>query len=542
VNDPRQHGASPGDVLGVPRAASPRAANGRPSDLVGIGLVLAVALGIRLVGLSAHDFWYDEALEVVRDRLPWPRILLFSGGPDPPLFRVLMSPLARWSSSEAVLRAPSVLFSVATIWLVHRWIVRLGDARLALATAALLAVAPVQVYYAQEVSQYALAGMMAAATLLAMQRVLDRGTARDWLGFAAASVLSLLTYYGLVFLLLPVHLVLLRHVARARDAVQWRRFTLVVASTLVAVIVLVWAMLLRQYEQFAADHLRPLAAELSVGELFATLGRGFKRDVLGFFLRPWADVAPRWLLLPPLGLALLGAARQARGGVRCGVVPLVLAVALLAMGVANALGFYPFGARYAFFLSPLLLVLVAAGVLWLLDRVRVVGLAAGVLVVAMQLAFLPNIGPLNPWVQPPYENLGRAIDWVVARGEPDTPVYLYYGSWAAYALYKTRLGAQPVVRGSVLRRLAPEQKVATVRRELAPHARVFVVASHLWEDERRTLLDAALTPGGGFRLVALREEPGAFAALLEAGPGGAAPEPGRERRTSLRPAGFAKSG
>ena len=516
MNDPREHGASRSHGVGGTRATLPAAASARDGDRLKIGLILAVALGVRLVGLAAHDFWYDEALEVVRDRLPWPRILLFSGGPDPPLFRLLMSPLARWSSSEAVLRVPSVLFSLATIVLVHRWLVRLGDARLALATAVLLAVAPVQVYYAQEVSQYALAGMMAAATLLAMQMVLDGGAVRDWLALGAASVLALLTYYGLVFLLLPVFLVLLRHVAQARDAVQRRRFAVVAAIAGAVLGMLVWVMLLQQYEKFAADHLRPLVTELSAGELLRTLGVGLERDVLGFFVRPWADAAPRWLLLPPLALALLGAVRQVRGGVRGGAVVLVLVVALLAMGVANVLGLYPFGARYAFFLSPLLLALVAAGVLALHDRARVAGAVAGVLVVAMLVAFLPNVGPRNPYVRPPYENLDETLAWVAARDEPATPVYLYYGSWAAYALYKTRLEGRPVVRGRVLRRLTPEEKVAAVRRELAGHARVFVVASHLWQDDQRTLLDGLLAPGGGFRLVALREEPGAFAALLEA--------------------------
>lgn len=35
-----------------------------------------MAATLRLVGVGEHDFWFDETLEIARDRLPWPRILL----------------------------------------------------------------------------------------------------------------------------------------------------------------------------------------------------------------------------------------------------------------------------------------------------------------------------------------------------------------------------------------------------------------------------------------------------------------------------------
>jgi hypothetical protein len=488
----------------------------RKTDRVALLAILVVGAATRVIGLTAHDFWYDEALEIIRDRLPWPRILVFAGGPDPPLFRVLMSPVARWSSSEALLRAPSVAFSLATIWLVERWLARLGDARLGLATAMLLAISPVQVYYAQEVSQYALSGMVAAATLLAMQMALDRGATRDWIAFTVASIGALLTYYGLVFLLLSVNLVLLWHVRRGRDAAQTRRFLLSLALALAVTALLAWAMLAQQYVKFAADHaLQPLVGGRSAGELLVMLGGQLVHDVAAFVWLPWSEGAPRWLLAPPIALALLGTALLVIGRQRLAVVPLVLGTSLAAMVLASVLGWYPLGFRYAYFLAPLQLALVAAGLLWLLDRARGLGLATAAFLVGSQLAFLPQMGGCNPYVAPPYENLSRALRWVVARGEPTTPVYLYYGSWAAFALYKHQLGSQPVVRGSNLRPLSAADRVAAVQRETADYPRVFVVGSHLWQHDQSELLDGLLTAGGGRRLVASTDERGAFAALLE---------------------------
>lgn len=508
-----------GSVRGC-RAAARGAPSGIPVERntrrAALVVILLVAAVLRVAGLAAHDFWYDEALEIVRDRLPWPRIVLFAGGPDPPLFRLLMSPVARWSSSEALLRAPSVVFSLATIWLIERWLARLGDVRLGLATAALLAISPVQVYYAQEVSQYALSGMVAAAVLLAMQAVLERGARRDWVAFVVASIVALLTYYGLAFLLLSVNLVLLWHVRRGRDAVQQRRLAQSLAVALAVTALLAWAMLAQQFTKFAADHhMRPLVGGRSAGELAVVLGGQLLNDVVGFVWLPWSEAAPRWLLAPPIALALLGAASLVVARGRRAVVPFVLGTSLAAMGLASVLGLYPLGFRYAYFLGALQLALIAAGLLWLLDRARVAALAAAAFLVVSQLAFLPQMAGVNPYVAPPYENLSRALRWVVDRAEPATPVYLYYGSWAAFALYKHELGSQPLVRGSNLRALSEADRIATVKRELRDHPRVFLVGSHLWQDDQSLLLDALLAADGGYRLVASSDAGGAFAALLE---------------------------
>jgi hypothetical protein len=345
--------------------------------------------------------------------------------------------------------------------------------------------------------------------------VIARGSRRDWVAFAIASIVALLTYYGLMFLLLPVNLVLLWHVQRGHDAVQRRRFVSSLVAALAVTALLAWAMLVQQYVNFAADHLRPLVSERSAGELVTMLAGQLVQDVVGFVWLPWSDRAPRWLLVPPIVLALLGTALLVVRRDWITVVPFVLWTTLAAMAFASVLGLYPFGFRYAYFLGALQLALVARGLLWLLDRSRAIGLATAAFVAATQLAFLPQLAGANPYVVPPYENLSRALDWVVARDEPATPVYLYYGSWAAFALYKQQLGTQPLVRGSNLRPLSAADRIAAVQREIAGYPRIFIVASHLWQDDQSILLEALCSAGGGRRLVASSDEGGAFAALIE---------------------------
>lgn len=489
-----------------------------PRDAVALGLILAAATALRLVGLGAHDFWYDEALEIARDRLPWPRILWLTGGPDPPLYRLLMSPLARRASDEAVLRLPSLAFSVGTIWLVACWLRRLGDARLALATAALLAIAPVQVHYAQEVSQYALAGFLAAASLLALQAVLDRGARRDWVVLGATLIAGLLAYYGLAFVVAAVEVVLLVRLVARRDVEQVRRFAVLTAALVACTAVLAVTMLRAQYAAFAAHNLRPLVAELGPGALLQRLAEKLGHDWLRFFWMPWAEAAPRWLLVLPGALALAGAVVLVVRGGRFRLPPAIAALGLGTMALAHVLGFYPFGFRYALFLSPLLFVFVAAALCSVARARPAVAIALGVLVAATQVAFLPNVSLGNPWSAPPRENLGHVLAWVRARADAGTPVYVYYGALPALRLYAHRLGDLPVLRGRPDRALPPAAKVAEVVRATAPYERFFLVASHVWGNEWEVLVHGLTTRAGGRRIVDAHEDAGAFAALLERTP------------------------
>lgn len=481
-------------------------------------VLLLLAAAIRLIALGGHDFWFDEALEIARERLPWPRILLLARGPDPPLFRLLQSPLATRTSSELVLRLPSVAYSVATIWLVWCWLVRLGDRRLALVTAGLLAIAPVQVFYAQEVSQYALAGLVGAGVLLAMQRALDRGDARDWLVLGALFAIAVGTYYGLVFLLAAVDVVLLREVWRRRERRQWLGFIAANGALLAIVALLYWLMLAQQYDEFASGHLRRLLGEQSPVEVLGTLLDKLEDDVLRFFWIPWSERAPRILLLLPLALASIGIASLVTRGGRWATPVVVAGASLAAMGLAHLLGLYPFGFRYAFFLSPLLFLFVAAG-LCRLARSRLVALTLGTAAVLTLIAFLPNLRLVpNPWLAPPYENLAHALAWVQGRAAGDEAVYIYYGALPAFRLYQDGLSL-PVIRGANVRRLPADAKVAAVASALRGARRFFVVGSHVWGDEKDVIVRGLLAPGSGYRLVESHDEVGAFAVLIAADDG-----------------------
>lgn len=480
--------------------------------------ILLLAAVVRVVGVASHDFWYDEAIEIARDRMRWPQILFLVQGPDPPVFRLLMNPVAVRTSSAFWLRLPSVAFSVATVWLMWRWIVAMGDRRLAAIAALLIAIAPIQVYYAQEVSQYALSGFAAALVLFVAQRAVEGRTWANWMWFAVAGSLAVCSYYGLLFIVAAVDIVFFV-VLVARRRLSGTR-GLVAANLVVgAVVFILWfAMLRSQYAKFASTELHPPSLQ-SLREVAGVFAERLERDVLRFFWMPWSDAAPRWILLLPAALGSLGIASLWSRGGTWRVPPAIFVIALGGMWAAYCFGLYPFGFRYAFALSPLLFVFIAEALRLVASRWRVTGLGLGLVVIATQLYLLPNVSwPGRRWVAPPYENLGHVLDWVEMHKQPGLSIYLYYGSGPAFGEYRART-TMPVVRGAMFRQAPIEAKADSVRRSMKDRRRFFFVASHPWGSEHREVI-ARLTSGehAPYRIVESVEDVGAYAALLEERP------------------------
>ncbi len=182
-------------------------------------VVLAVVAGVTVAGavlrgirLGRQSFWYDEAVSVERAR---DSVLSLVTGArrdlgNPPLYYVL---LRIWTgifgAGDSAARSLSVVFGVASVPLLFLVARRLVSQRAALAATALLALAPVHVYFAQEARGYALVTFLCLASFASLLRALA-APARPWpwVPWAAATFLALYTHYGALFVVLAqvVHL------------------------------------------------------------------------------------------------------------------------------------------------------------------------------------------------------------------------------------------------------------------------------------------------------------------------------------------------
>ncbi len=471
-----------------------------------------------MIGIEEHSYWVDEALEVRRAQMPWPRILALSAGPDPPLFRLLLAPLASRTTRELWLRLPSALFGAGAVYLGFRWVSLLGDPRLGLLTAGLLAAAPVLIYYGQEVSQYSLAVLLALVSLLAFERAGRFGRARDWVLVTLASVAAVGSYYGLGLLLPALDLDLAWRTWRAGERRRWVGFAVFRMVLLVLVVLLYRLMLAEQISRFTSEHgMVAWLAHASPGGALRIVATGVWRDVARFLVLYWNRQAPDLLAVLPASLVVVGGAALLVRGSGWHRPVLLLALALATIIAANGLGLYPLGLRYALFLGPLFFLLLAAGLQTLARWPAAATLVAAALAATL-VAFWPNLRLLpNPWLDLPYENLRPVLDYVDANARDGDAVCVYYGARPAFSVYRPR-PRRPTLLGLPFRAWLPQDKARSIAGAASGHDRVWIVMSHVFGDEEAVVLSSLQEATPPYQLVDEMRARGAVGALFECVP------------------------
>ncbi len=136
-----------------------------------LGFVL-VSIAIRLHGLSASNLWLDEANSWQVASGSWSNLVgELRGSPVGPLYFVLLKLwISALGDSAFALRAFSVLASIALIPLVYVVGAKLLSPLAALIAAALTALSPLELYFAQEARMYMLTSLVALLTFWAYVR------------------------------------------------------------------------------------------------------------------------------------------------------------------------------------------------------------------------------------------------------------------------------------------------------------------------------------------------------------------------------------
>lgn len=197
----------PFDSAGGRRAAG----DGRDElvRLVGLAGLTLFALGLRLYRLGAQSLWIDEvsSVEVAAQSLseiitnyqpgrhPW------HGSEQAPLAFALMHLFYRPDAIEVSARLPFALLGTLTVPVVYACARQWVEARTAWLAAALLAIAPLHVWYSQDARWYALWILLSTLAYLALSKAVTRDRPGRWLAFAFATVLNVYTFL-LSFLLL----------------------------------------------------------------------------------------------------------------------------------------------------------------------------------------------------------------------------------------------------------------------------------------------------------------------------------------------------
>jgi mannosyltransferase len=295
----------------------------RRGTTAAVAALTALGGALRLATLGVQSYWYDEAVTVGLVRRSFGSMLgaIPHSESTPPLYYALAWPWARvFGTSGAGLRSLSAVVGTATIPLAYWVVARLGGRRAGLAAAALAACNPLLIWYSQEARAYALLVGLCAASLLCFVRVLEGGSARWAIGWAATSAAALATHY---FALFPVAGEALWLLARGRErrAVLW---------AVGAVGVVGCALLPLAVHQRGGDR----AAFIANSALSRRLVQTGKQFLVGYRAPGQAALTAIAAASALLALALLaraGAARGRRGAAMAG------GIGLAAVGVPVAL-------------------------------------------------------------------------------------------------------------------------------------------------------------------------------------------------------------
>lgn len=334
-----------------------------------LGMILLLAFAIRVWGLAVQGLWYDEGFSVHLAGQGWGKIL-FGELNLPPLYHLLLGAWVRVAGSgEFAVRYLSVWWGVLIVGLGCVLGTRLLGRRAGAFTALLLAVSPIEVWYAQETRMYAMLGALTLASSYLLARLLAPSTADRrgdktgdgwrWLLYALANIAAIYTHYYAALVLAAQAVWMLLYLAKSRDWKVARAWLLAQAALAVALVP--WLPVL--WGQWRAANTTYWPGRLNLPFVAQNTALGFAGAGLTVPNEVALRLAIAVLALAALGI-LLGLAQPSR---RWGTLVLVLLVvvpfAIFYVLVRDRPKFSP---RYLLPIVPPLLALAAGalGALW----------------------------------------------------------------------------------------------------------------------------------------------------------------------------------
>ncbi len=495
---------------------------------VAVAAVLLVGAGVRFWGLGAKSLWFDETYSVFIARqalVDIPRMLQ-TYDTHPPLHYILLNLwMGLFGSGEVSIRIPSVLASVGAILLTFFLGRRLAGDRVGLLAAALLAVSPFQVTSAQEARMYPFLTLFGLGASYALWLALEEGRRRHWTAYVLLMVLALYTHH-FAFLLLGAQALYVLAAHRTRAAVRgWLR---ALAAVAVAYLPLV-PMFLAQFATGRGwPNFRPVFGLRALTDMMGMFSFGGGLFGMGTYFRVGAlPLEYRPSILLPFALLALAGAAGLEGWRRRGHILSYWLVPVVIVSVIS-LQWNMFYQRYFSFVLPPFLILLAAGVFYLADRMQGAGKVVTTVSLLLVLASFNLPALANLYREPSMYDWRAAAEHVTAKAEPKDFImfipgfaripfqYYYHGTQAQASLNPklVRLGQEEV-------RLAEgdRERFVTIARA---HPRLWIVATIPVGYEARKEIAKLLTPA--FREVDGRSFGLVFTFLWESRLYGTAPE------------------
>ncbi|MGH7863639.1 MAG: glycosyltransferase family 39 protein [Candidatus Binataceae bacterium] len=162
-----------------------------------IAAITSVGAALRLHRLGAQSFWTDESLTAWISSTPWSVFIATVTQREANMSVYFL--LARWwmvlGDSEAFLRLPSALASIATVPLLYLLARQMFSERVAIGSAALVAVHSGALRYAQEARGYSMLVLLVVLSWIFLLRVMERPSFGNCVVYVVVSVLGVYTHF-----------------------------------------------------------------------------------------------------------------------------------------------------------------------------------------------------------------------------------------------------------------------------------------------------------------------------------------------------------
>jgi len=171
-----------------------------------IGLIVAVGVVLRAYHLGKQSLWIDELGEATTAKAPLITPFLngvrsdFGAAPLDYLGVKLFTSVL--GHGTAATRSWAFVMGCAAVFVIYLLGSRLsGDRMVGLIGAFMLAFSAFHIYYSEEARFYALAVVVGTLNLYVFLRALDSGAVKDWILYAALTVIALYSHFFLAILL-----------------------------------------------------------------------------------------------------------------------------------------------------------------------------------------------------------------------------------------------------------------------------------------------------------------------------------------------------
>ncbi|POG55517.1 glycosyltransferase [Haloferax marisrubri] len=196
----------------------------RRTNIAALGVVVGVALAVRLYNITAWSLFNDELYSIGRASAPIAELLFVTHDTHPPLHYLLLHYwMDFFGQSQLSVRSLSVVFSVATVVAVYLLGVELYNDRTGLAAALVTALSVYHVHYAQNARMYTLVAFLTAVSWYGFV-VMKSSPHRGSLIYGPATALLIYTHLWAVFVILAQNIyVLFSNDRTGLDLRRWGR-------------------------------------------------------------------------------------------------------------------------------------------------------------------------------------------------------------------------------------------------------------------------------------------------------------------------------